>query len=379
MLFREVVGQERLKQKLRQSVADGRVAHAQMLVGSVGSGALPLALAFAQYLACNNRNELDSCGSCVSCKRYAKLEDPDLQLVFPKNRTSKIESSSYSSKDFLPEWRAAVIENPYINLNGWFKKLGIDNKQGSINVNDSKDVLHNLSYKAYEAEYRVVLIWLAEYMNTPAANKILKILEEPPSRTVFLLVAQSTENMLQTILSRVQMHRMGRLSEAEIASALANEEVDEARAAKLAHLADGDLGLAQQLLKDHASVTDAIGFFIRWMRACFSKNLEVQRDLTDEFQSGGREQQKALLKQSGSILRKVLMYRTLPETKEKLLKEELEFVHKFSQFINENNAAGMLAALDEAAYHIERNGNAKIVFTDLSFRLSDLVLSEALK
>ena len=379
MLFQQVVGQEALKQKLRDSVKNGRVAHAQMLVGSAGSGPLPLALAFAQYLACKNRTETDGCGTCESCKRYAKLEHPDLQLIFPKNKTQKVDSKNYSSKEFVVDFRAAVVKSPYMNLNNWLKQLGIENKQGLINVDDSREVLQNLSYKAYEAEYRVVLIWLAEYMNASAANKILKILEEPPERTVFLLVAEDTENMLQTILSRVQIHRLGRLSEDEIAKALPDVEGGEERAQLLAHLADGDLNLAKQLLEDQTVVTDSIGFFIRWMRACFSVNLEMLRDLTDEFQSLGREQQKAMLQQSGSILRKVLMYRTLPESKGKLLREELEFVHKFSQFITQENAAGMLEALDEAHYHIERNANAKITFTDLSFQLSQKVLSGALK
>ena len=379
MLFQQVVGQEVLKQKLRESVLHERVAHAQMLVGSAGSGPLPLALAFAQYLACKNRTETDSCGTCESCKRYAKLEHPDLQLIFPKNKTQKVDSKNYSSKEFVVDFRAAVVKSPYMNLNNWLKQLGIENKQGLINVDDSREVLQNLSYKAYEAEYRVVLIWLAEYMNASAANKILKILEEPPERTVFLLVAEDTENMLQTILSRVQIHRLGRLTEDEIAKALPNVEGGEERAQQLAHLADGDLNLAKQLLEDQSVVTDSIGFFIRWMRACFSVNLEMLRDLTDEFQSLGREQQKAMLQQSGSILRKVLMYRTLPESKGKLLREELEFVHKFSQFITQENAAGMLEALDEAHYHIERNANAKITFTDLSFQLSQKVLSGALK
>jgi DNA polymerase-3 subunit delta' len=204
-------------------------------------------------------------------------------------------------------------------------------------------------------------------------------LEEPPARTVFLLIAEDTENMLQTILSRVQIHRMGRLTEKEIAAALADVEEDSDRAQKLAHLADGDLNLAKQLLEDQTVVTDSIGFFIKWMRACFSVNLESLRDLMDEFQSLGREQQKATLQQSSTILRKVLMFRTLPETGRKLLDEEMEFVRKFSQFITQNNASGMLEALDQAHYHIERNANAKITFTDLSFNLSEMVLSEAVR
>ena len=379
MLFKEVVGQQSLKKKLCGSVTDRRVAHAQMFVGPVGSGPLPMALALAQYLSCTNRSESESCGICDSCIRYAKLEHPDLQLIFPKNKTQKIDSTNYSSKDFVGEWRSVILKNPYIDLNSWLKQLGIEKKQGLINVDDSREILQNLSYKAYESEYRVVLIWLAEHMNAAAANKILKILEEPPERTVFLLVAESTENMLQTIISRVQIHRMERLKEEDIEASLAKTEDDPARVQQLAHLADGDLNLAKQLLEDDTAITNAIDFFIRWMRACFTVNLEVVRDLTDEFQALGREQQKALLNQSSAILRKVIIYRTLPESKDKLLKEELEFVHKFSQFITENNASGMLEALNDASYHIERNANAKITFTDLSFKLSEKVLSEAIK
>lgn len=379
MLFSQVVGQQKLKEKLIGSVQNARVAHAQMLVGPCGAGSLPLALAYAQYLACKNRSETDSCGKCDSCIRYAKLEHPDLQLIFPKNKTQKIDHKNFSSKDFLPDWRKAVVANPYLNLNDWLKGLGIDNKQGAINVDDSREILQNLSYKAYEADYRVVLIWLAEYMNTAAANKLLKILEEPPARTVFLLVAESTENMLQTIISRVQIHRLGRLSEEEIAGALASEDMDSDQVQRLAHLADGNLNLAKQLLDEQESVTTSVNFFIKWMRTCYAMNLEQLMELTDEFNTLGREQQKALLEQSAGILRKVLMYKTIPDMKGKLLREEIDFVHKFSQFIGLENSGEMLEAMNDAHYHIERNASARIVFTDLSFILADQLRSMALR
>jgi DNA polymerase-3 subunit delta' len=379
MLFSQVVGQQKLKEKLIGSVQNARVAHAQMLVGPCGAGSLPLALAYAQYLACKNRTETDSCGKCDSCIRYAKLEHPDLQLIFPKNKTQKIDHKNFSSKDFLPDWRKAVVANPYLNLNDWLKGLGIDNKQGAINVDDSREILQNLSYKAYEADYRVVLIWLAEYMNAASANKILKILEEPPARTVFLLVAEGTENMLQTILSRVQIHRLGRLSEAEIAGSLTSAEVDSDQVQRLAHLADGNLNLAKQLLEEQEAVTSSVNFFINWMRACFTMNLEKLMELTDDFNTLGREQQKALLEQSAGILRKVLMYKTIPDMKGKLLREEIDFVHKFSQFIGLENSGEMLEAINDAHHHIERNANARIVFTDLSFILADQLRSMALR
>lgn len=378
MLFAETIGQAALKGKLRNSVVNGRVAHAQLLVGPSGSGALPLALAYAQYLACTDRNELDSCGKCSSCIRYAKLEHPDLQLIFPKNKTSKVDHQTFSSRDFLVEWRKAVLNNPYLNLNDWLKELGIDNKQGAINVNDSREIIQNLSYKAYEADHRIVLIWLAEHMNLSAANKLLKILEEPPERTVFLLVAEGTEDMLQTILSRVQLHKMGRLKAAEISAALRSETEDQTQLESFAELADGDFNLARQLLNDKTAVTNSVDFFIRWMRACFVLNMEQINDLLEEFNALGREQQKELLFQSTGILRKGLMYSSVSGSSTKLLREEMDFMHKFSRFINLENTEGMLTLLNDAHYHIERNANPRIIFTDLSFKLSDLLKVGAL-
>ena len=378
MQFIDVAGQEKLKDKLQGSVRNGRVAHAQMFVGPVGSGSLPLALAFAQFLACKDRGETDSCGKCGSCIRYAKLEHPDLQLIFPKNKTDKVTQQHYSSKDLVVEWRAAVLANPYLNLNQWLATLGIENKQGIINVDDSKEILHGLSYKAYEAEYRVVLIWLAESMNIPSANKLLKVLEEPPERTVFLLIAEDTENLLQTIISRVQIHRMERLNENQIIEKLSDTDTSEDELRRFAHMADGDLTLTRTLLENKETITATIAFFIKWMRACYGGQMDVIRNLSDEFHALGRERQKALLAQSSDIGRKVLLYDILPQTKDRLLQEEMDFVRKFSPFITHANAPGLLKTLDEASYHIERNANPRITFADVSFQISGLILSVAL-
>lgn len=380
MLFRDVAGQEKLKQKLIDSVFNRRVAHAQMFVGKVGTGPLPLALAFAQYLACTDRSREDSCGKCNACLRYAKLEHPDLQLIFPKNKTDIVSSKAFSSKEFVSDWRKAVLTNPYLALNDWLKGLGIENKQGLINVEDSKEILQNLSYKAYEADYRVILIWLAEHMNGPAANKLLKVLEEPPERTVFLLITEDSEQIISTIRSRVQSHRLERLNDQEIVNKLAETtQGSELDLQGLAHMADGDFGLAKELVNNQESITSTIRFFINWMRACFGGQMEAVRDLGDKFHALGREQQKELLQNSMTILRKVLLYRVLPETKEKLLKEELDFIHKFSAFITVKNSGPIMEELNKAHYHIERNANARIVFTDLSFSVSEQLVAEAMK
>lgn len=380
MFFRDVIGQERLKRKLRESVLHKRVAHAQMLVGQTGAGALPLALAYGQYLACTNRTDEDSCGQCSACRRYLSMEHPDLQLIFPKNRTTESEGQKFSSKDFVIRFREAVLDNAYLSLQEWLSFLGIENKQGSINVEDSAEILHNLSYKAYEAEYRVIIIWLAEKMNTEAANKLLKVLEEPPLRTVFLFTSESTENMLATILSRVQTHRLDRLSDSELLDGLlAHDGVDESQASLAAQLADGDFGLARQLLQDPETVSGTINFFIGWMRACFMMKMDTIASLMDEFQKMGRERQKDLLTQAAGLLRNVLLYRMNPDGHHSMLREQMDFVQKFSRYISPDNMDGLLAELDRAHYHIERNAHPKILFTDLSYSISTLLQQEALK
>jgi len=380
MFFRDVIGQERLKRKLRESVLHKRVAHAQMLVGPTGAGSLPLALAYAQYLACTDRTEADSCGKCSSCRRYGSLEHPDLQLIFPKNRTGESEGQKFSSKDFVIRFREAVLDNAYLSLQDWLSFLGIENKQGSINVEDSAEILHNLSYKAYEAEYRVIIIWLAETMNIQSANKLLKVLEEPPLRTVFLFTSESTENMLATILSRVQTHRLDRLSDAEVLNGmLDNEGTNETQAALAAQLADGDFGFARQLLQDPETVSGTINFFIGWMRACFVMKMDTIATLMDEFQKMGRERQKDLLTQAAGLLRNVLLYRMNPDGEHNLLRQQMDFVQKFSRFISPDNMDGLLSELDKAHYHIERNAHPKILFTDLSYSISALLQQEALR
>ncbi len=380
MFFRDVIGQERLKRKLRESVLNGRVAHAQMISGPSGAGALPLALAYAQYMACTDRTDSESCGECNACRRYTKLEHPDLHLIFPKNLTSEGEGKGFSSKDFVIRFREAILDNPYLSLQEWLAFLGIENKQGSINVLDSAEILHNLSYKVYEAEYRVIVVWLAEKMNTDAANKLLKVLEEPPQRTVFLFTCESTENMLATILSRVQTHRLDRLAESDMTAGLVNSHrADESQASLVAHLADGDFGLALQLLRDPEAVHSTVQFFITWMRACYGLNMEALASLMDEFQKMGRERQKELLTQACALLRNVLLYRLNPSGNHAMMRQQMEFVQKFSRFISADNMEGLLEEFDRAHYHIERNAHPKILFTDLSYSISELLQKEALK
>ena len=204
MRFQDLIGQQETKQRLLQSVKEDRIAHAQLFLGQEGCGSLPLAIAYGQFINCTNRSELDSCGVCPSCNKYQKLIHPDLHFVFPTATTKEITKDPISD-EFLTIWRTQLMENPYFGLLQWYAAIGIENKQGSISKNESLEILRKLNMKSYEAEYKVMIIWFPELMNVTAANKLLKMIEEPPDKTLFLLVAENTEYMLQTILSRTQL------------------------------------------------------------------------------------------------------------------------------------------------------------------------------
>ena len=218
MLFKDIIGQEEIKKKLIKTVEENRVSHAQLFSGPEGAGSLPLAIAYAQYISCENRSGNDSCGTCHSCFKYSKLIHPDLHFILPVASTPKVKEPL--TDKFLEEWRVSFIENPYLNPAEWYKAIGLENKQGFINVAESNEIIRKLSLKSYESEYKVVIIWLPEKMNKSAANKLLKIIEEPPSKTLFLMVTENSTNILPTIYSRVQVIRIPKLEEAEILLAL---------------------------------------------------------------------------------------------------------------------------------------------------------------
>ena len=224
MLFKEVLGQEKLKELLLHSVREGRMHHAQLFLGPKGSANLALALAFAQYVGCVSKQQDDACGTCPSCIKQMKFVHPDLHFVFTVATTTKVKAKPIS-KNFLTEWRSLLDENPYFSLFYWLKHIGVENKQGRISVEESAHILKDLSLKPYESETRMILIWMPEKMNIQAANKLLKIIEEPPQKTLFLLVAESTDNMLATVLSRTQLLKVPRHSDEEVLNYLTNRGV----------------------------------------------------------------------------------------------------------------------------------------------------------
>ncbi|MGI4863921.1 MAG: ATP-binding protein [Janthinobacterium lividum] len=370
MQFADIPNQIALKEILRQSVQRGHVAHAQLFRGAEGSAALPLALAYAQYLNCEDRADdaADSCGHCPACLKMGKLAHPDLNFILPTTTTKAVPKDATSAK-FAAEWRTFLAESPYQGFNDWMQHIGAENKQGSISKEEAGSLLKLVSLKAFEAKFKIVVLWLPELMHPAAANAVLKLLEEPPPATIFLLVSNEPERLLPTILSRVQPVVVRPFSEDEIATYIAEHyHIPEVKARQVAQLAEGNLGAAiasREKSADH----DYADFFIKWMRKCFSAKVVDLLALADEFQKMGRENQKEQLSFSLGLLRKVLLFGLDPQLVPHLPSGEQQFVHGFSRFVTPNNADQLTEELNTAHYHIERNANPRMVFVDASLRL----------
>lgn len=378
MRFSEIPGQQQVKQLLVQSVQRNHVAHAQLFRGAEGSAALALALAYAAFLNCEQRTatDNDSCGHCLSCKKIDKLVHPDLNFIVPVTTTKAVAKDATSSR-FMAEWRSFVLENPYQGLNNWMQHIGAENKQGSISKDESVQLLKLVSLKAFEAQFKLVVIWLPELMHPAAANAVLKLLEEPPPATVFLLVSYAPEQLLPTIISRVQPVVVRPLQETELTDWLHTvHQVAEVKARQLAQLAEGNLGAAlaaQHITADH----DYFTLFVKWMRLCYSNNVGDMLATSDEFQKLGRENQKEFMQFALGLLRKVLLYGLDPKLVPHLPAAEQQFIGGFSRFVTPRNADPLTRELNDAHYHIERNANPRMVFVDVSLRVAELLKNAA--
>ncbi|QJX46001.1 DNA polymerase III subunit delta [Hymenobacter taeanensis] len=375
MRFSDIPGQQSVKQVLVQSVQRQHVAHAQLFRGAEGSAALALALAYAAFLNCENRphEAEDSCGICVSCQKIDKLVHPDLNFIVPVTTTKAVSKDAVSSK-FAADWRAFVLANPYQGLNDWMQHIGADNKQGSISKEESLQLLKLVSLKAFEAQFKLVVIWLPELMHPAASNAVLKLLEEPPPATVFLLVSNAPEQLLPTIISRVQPVVVRPIPEAELTDWLhAVHHVPEAKARQIAQLVEGNPGAALASKDAATADNDYFTFFVDWMRLCFSGKVDKMLTTADEFQKLGRENQKELLQYALTLLRKVLLFGVDPQLVPHLPTGEQQFVQGFSRFVTPRNADTITRELNEAHYHVERNANPRMVFVDTSLRVAELL------
>jgi DNA polymerase-3 subunit delta' len=370
MTFADIPNQAAVKSLLRQSVQRQHVAHAQLFRGQEGGAALALALAYAQYLNCEARaaDAEDSCGHCPACTKTAKLAHPDLNFIVPVTTTKTVAKDAVSSK-FMAEWRAFVLDNPYQGLNDWMQHIGAENKQGNISKDEAVQILKLVSLKAFEARFKIVILWLPELMHPAAANAVLKLLEEPPPATIFLLVSHAPEQLMPTIISRVQPVVVRPFSEDDITAYLRDEyQVPEAKARQVAQLANGSLGAALAS-RDANADHDYFEFFAKWMRLSFSQKAADILKLSEEFQKLGRENQKEMLAYSLGLVRKVLLFGIDPKFVPHMANGEQQFVAGFAKFVTPRNADLLTKELTDAHYHIERNANAKMVFVDSSLRL----------
>jgi len=379
MLFSEIIGQQEIKKRFIRTVTEQRIPHAQLLRGPEGVGKLALAIAYAQYICCENRTATDSCGVCISCVKYKKLAHPDLHFVFPvikpANRTSVV------CDDFIAEFRAMVLTNLYFSVNDWFAKISGDAKQGMIYGNESEEIIRKLSLKTYEAEYKVMIIWLPEKMNLTCSNKLLKILEEPPEKTVFLLVSNEPDHIITTILSRTQHIHIPRLSEKEIRNALLandNLEIEDDEATYAAHIANGSYLNAIAVLNEGDENKQNFERFMLIMRLAWQvgnkkdhASLKTLKKWSDDMAAAamGRERQKNFLSYAQRMTRENFIRNLQQPELNYLTSQEADFSQRFSPFINERNVEDIMTEFALAERHIEQNVNAKMVFFDLTLKI----------
>ena len=379
MQFSDILGQDYIKSHLTKSAASGRIPHAQLFVGPEGSGTLPMAIAYAQYILCNNSG-LENTGGNEACNlKFEGISHPDLHFIYPTVSTDTVKSKP-KSIDFIADWRQFLKENPYGGLFDWYRILGVQNKQGEIRVDDAQEILKSLALKSYEGGYKIMIIWMADKMNIAASNKLLKLLEEPSDKTLFILISENEEDIIQTIRSRCQVLHFNALSEKIIAEALvSSQEIEPRTATKVAHQAQGNYNKALQLLQTDSEDVFFEKWFVDWVRAAFRAkgNAAAIQDLiqwSEQIAGLGRETQKKFLHFCIDMFRQALLlnYQAtgLVYMEPKIEKFKLE---NFAPFVNGKNIDEIFRELSDAMYHIERNGNAKIVLTDLSIKLTRLI------
>ena len=378
MQFKDIIGQEELKRHLIRSVDQGRVSHAQLFTGAAGQGSLALAVAYFRYLCCRHRHDGDSCGECPDCRQIAALAHPDLHLVFPVNKQGKKSGEKMLSDEFLPLFRTIFEERKgYFAPREWYERLDLGKTlKGMISAGEADEMIRKLSFKSFEADYKAVLIWLPETMNEEAANKILKILEEPWEKTLFLLVSEQPTRLLPTILSRTQEVAVGRI-EKEVLVRLATEHgvQDPLQARNMARLADGDVLELNHLLTGESDQQRKENFdlFCSLMRLSYNdKHLELI-GWAEEVAALPREQQRGLLRDSARLLRESFMLHAGMSDISYLWGEELAFCSKFAPFVGVENIEPLIAQIETAQAQINQNGNSTIVFTHFALAVSKMI------
>lgn len=375
MRFKDIHGLDSTKALLRSGVQNNHVAHAQLFASKPGAPALSMALAYATFLNCENPGDEDACGECSSCSKNKKFVHPDVHFIFPVSGTKNILSKDAKSQLFLKEWRNFILTTPFGNLQDWSEVYGGEGKQALISTKEKMTIINDLSLKAFEGKFKIMIIWHPELMHQNAANGILKVLEEPPDNSLFLLVSEQPDKLLTTILSRTQRLNIPSFNDQELSEVLnLTHGIELNRAKQLAHLADGSIRTALHL-SAHVG-EDNFEYFKQWMRLCHQRQMGELVDKAEEFSKLSRGGQNTLLQYSLSILREALI--SIATTQDRLFRvegSEKSFASNFGKVISIDQFQSLSSLFSEAAYHIERNANAKLLFMNLSINISKVFKS----
>jgi len=377
MFFKDIAGHKAIKQKLIGAVQQNRVSHALLFSGPEGNGKLSLAIAFAQYLSCENKSENDSCGTCPSCLKYQKLIHPDLHFVFPviKKKTSE----KPISDNYIKEWREFLSNSVYHGFEKWLKKMGTENQQAGIFAQESEEIIKKLNLKSYESEYKVMIIWMPEKMNISASNKLLKMIEEPPPKTILILVTEDSEKIIKTILSRTQLIKIPKINEQIMFESIKEKyEIEDAKIKEIVRTSDGNYLKAEELIlnNENSSEKDNFSLFAQFMRDAYGLRITELIEWAEKMAKSGRETQKNFLQYALKLLRENFILNISPENQNKILfltDNEKNFSIKFNKFIHKNNIFQLTNEFNEAYNHIERNGYNKLIFLDLALKTARLL------
>ena len=372
MYFRDIIGLTDIKKHLIESVQKGYIPHARMLYGAEGIGKLPLAIFYARYLNCINPSDTDACGKCSSCSKFDKLAHPDLHFAFPM--VQKKAEKLLVCDNYLPQWRSFLSENTYFNLNKWLLYINAKNAQGMIYAQESEEIIRKLNLKIYEAKYKIIIVWLPEKMNLECANKLLKMIEEPPAHTIFLLVSEDLDKVIPTIKSRCQPIYIRPIEQSEMIGAIQNNyNLTLSDAQSVAHIANGSYYKAMELIESNEEAQFLLDLFDRMMSASFSKKIKAIKQIAEELSRTGREVQKSFLEYSLRMFREYFINNLNVPELVYLNRNEERIGNQYSSAIHEENIEILTHEFSLAHRQIEQNGNAKIIFLDLCLKLTMLI------
>ena len=368
MRFSEIPGLDDEKKILINSYNSNTIHHAMLFIGQKGSANLSLALAFATYINCQNRNT-DSCGECPSCSKMDKLIHPDVNFVFPVAPTPKINKEVISDK-FIHSWRSSVIESPYITVEDWFEIYGFENKQPNISKDEVRNLVKKLALKPFESVFKINILWLPEYLHLSTSNAMLKILEEPPGNTLFFIVTNNDQKLISTIKSRVQSFKVKRFLDEDMKKYLSSyRDISEAEVDQAIYLSNGNINKAEKYL--FVSNSEDLTQLKVWMRACYSQNFQDINNQVEWFNTLSKIKKRTFLTYSLKLMREALVS-SIDESLSKISDEEMSFISNFRKTLKQKEFEKIIIILDENIRYLDRNANPKILFLDLSIKIANL-------